>query len=67
MAYFLRSCHGRNSSGKTAMNDPLSVLASFLVSVAIAAGIADASQAAMHALAKRKAPPRGSRRDGQDS
>ena len=36
------------------MNDPLSVLASFLVSVAIAARIADASQAAMHALAKRK-------------
>ena len=49
------------------MNDPLNVLASLLASVAIAAALAEASQAAMHALAKRKAPPRGSRRDGQDS
>ena len=42
------------------MNDPLNVLASLLASVAIAAALAEASQAAMHALEKRKAPARRS-------
>lgn len=45
------------------MNDPLNVLVSLLASVAIAAAIAEASQAPMHALAKRKAPARIKRRD----
>ena len=45
------------------MNDPLSVLASLLVSVAIAAGIAEAAQVGVQALAKRKAPARTKRRD----
>ncbi len=37
------------------MSDPLSVLTSVLASIAIAAVVAEASQAAMHVLERRKA------------
>lgn len=48
------------------MSDALSVLTSFLASIAIAAVIAEASQAVMHGLERRKALACSKRKNDRD-